>query len=91
MGAQFLVHQLNASGPSVCSLLRMHHLCALLASYSACVLMSPKMQIKTSQVANGRALSRCAGRQKQGCKSDFAATPVGTLCSRAQLTTHVLR
>lgn len=75
----------------MCCLLCMHHLCALLASYSVRLLMSLKMQIKATQVVNGKALSRCAGRQQQGCKSDFAAMPVGSLCCRAQLITHILR
>lgn len=46
------------------------------------------MQIKASQVVNSKELSRCASRQQQGCKSDFAALPAGSLCCSTTHNTH---
>lgn len=50
--------------------------------------MSLKMQIKASQVLDGKELSRWTSRQWRGCKSDFAAMPAGSLCCTTTHKTH---
>lgn len=51
-----LLHHVNWCMLSVCFLLRMHHLCALLGPYSPYLLMSLKMQIKASRVVNSNGI-----------------------------------
>ena len=83
------------SGVCVCAyvlfafMLSVHHVFDLLAAYFPYLLMSLKMQIKTSQVLDGKELSRWDSRQPRGCKSDCAAVPSGSVPLNTAHNTHL--